>query len=141
MCCHKQLEQTPKEAGFYLLYYTILPCNTTSETPGALSAPSSSMILFVSHLAQLDPIIDDFEEAASCVTFRGPVIPLFSPSPGQCVSKGGIIDTACLQRAPRESVDFVSALNTVIADGLAVTHSIWIDIFTRSAPRSPEMRK
>jgi asperthecin polyketide synthase len=83
---------------------------------------------FAFHSAQLDPIADYFEQAAGCVTFKAPEIPVVSPLLGQCVSKGGIIDATYLRRATREPVDFVSALNAVVNDGLADSQSIWIDI-------------
>lgn len=83
---------------------------------------------FAFHSAQMDPIADDFEDAADCVTFKAPEIPVVSPLLGQCVSKGGIIDATYLRRATREPVDFVSALDAVTADGLVDNQSIWIDI-------------
>lgn len=83
---------------------------------------------FAFHSAQMDPIVDDFEKAARYVTFQAPAIPVISPLLGQCVSKGGIIDATYLRRATREPVDFVSALDAVIADGLADNQSVWIDI-------------
>lgn len=83
---------------------------------------------FAFHSTQLEPIGDDFEEAAGCVTFQAPAIPVVSPLLGQCIFEGGIIDAAYLRRATREPVDFVSALNAVVADGLADNQSIWVDI-------------
>lgn len=83
---------------------------------------------FAFHSAQLDPIADDFEQVAGCVTFKSPAIPVVSPLLGQCVSKGGIIDATYLRRATREPVDFVSALGAVMNDGLVDNQSIWIDI-------------
>ncbi|RYP11698.1 hypothetical protein DL767_011019 [Monosporascus sp. MG133] len=83
---------------------------------------------FAFHSAQLDPILDDFEDAARRVTFKAPMIPVISPLLGQCVSKEQIINEMYLQRATREPVNFVTALDAAMAEGLVDDKAVWIDI-------------
>jgi len=85
-------------------------------------------IPFAFHSAQLDPILDDFEQAARRVTFKAPSIPVLSPLLGQCISGGQIMNGTYLRRATREPVDFVSALNAAAAEGLIDGKSTWMDI-------------
>ncbi|RYP07614.1 hypothetical protein DL764_002392 [Monosporascus ibericus] len=86
-------------------------------------------IPFAFHSAQLDPILDDFEDAARRVTFKAPTIPVVSPLFGQCVSKKQIVNETYLRRATREPVNFVTALDTAMAEGLVDDKAVWIDTF------------
>jgi asperthecin polyketide synthase len=85
-------------------------------------------IPFAFHSAQLEPILDDFQQAARRVTFKVPRIPVVSPLLGQCISEGQIIDGTYLRRATREPVDFVSGMNAAAAEGLIDGKSTWMDI-------------
>lgn len=85
-------------------------------------------IPFAFHSAQLEPILDDFEQAAKRVTFKSPEIPVLSPLLGQCVSKAQTINESYLRRATREPVDFVTALDVAKAKGLVDEKAVWIDI-------------
>ncbi|KAL6856714.1 polyketide synthase [Trichoderma novae-zelandiae] len=85
-------------------------------------------IPFAFHSAQLEPILEEYEDAARRVTFKAPAIPVISPLLGQCVSQGKIINETYLRRATREPVDFVKALDAVRVDGLVDGNAVWIDI-------------
>ncbi|RFU80155.1 beta-ketoacyl synthase domain-containing [Trichoderma arundinaceum] len=85
-------------------------------------------IPFAFHSAQLEPILDEFEQAAQRVTFKAPTIPIVSPLLGQCVSKGQIINEKYLRRATREPVDFVTALDSARTEDVFDDKSLWIDV-------------
>ncbi|KAK3903617.1 hypothetical protein C8A05DRAFT_14423 [Staphylotrichum tortipilum] len=81
------------------------------------------------HSAQLDPVLQDFETTAGQrVTFKTPQVPVISPLLGRCVSEGQVLNKTYLRRATRERVDFVSAVNAAVAEGLADETSVWLDI-------------
>ena len=67
---------------------------------------------FACHSAQLDPIVEPFENVARGVEFYQPRIPLLSPLMGKEITQGGIIDANYLGRHLRERVDFVAALES-----------------------------
>ncbi|ORY71359.1 uncharacterized protein BCR38DRAFT_416564 [Pseudomassariella vexata] len=83
---------------------------------------------FAFHSAQLEPILGDFENVARRVIFKAPAIPVVSPLLGKCVSKNQIINETYLQRATREPVDFVTALDSAVAEGVVDEKAAWIDI-------------
>ncbi|KAL6883098.1 polyketide synthase [Trichoderma longibrachiatum] len=85
-------------------------------------------IPFAFHSAQLEPLLEEYEDAARRVTFKAPAIPVVSPLLGQCISQGEIINETYLRRATREPVDFVAALDAVRADGLVDDNAVWMDI-------------
>ena len=67
---------------------------------------------FACHSAQLDPIVEPFENIAKGVEFYQPKIPFLSPLIGKEITQGGIINANYLSRHMRESVDFVAALES-----------------------------
>ncbi|PTB64863.1 polyketide synthase [Trichoderma citrinoviride] len=85
-------------------------------------------IPFAFHSAQLEPILEDYEDAARHATFKAPAIPVVSPLLGQCVSQGEMINETYLRRATREPVDFIKALEAVRVDGLVNDNAVWVDI-------------
>ncbi|KAI0802195.1 polyketide synthase [Xylaria sp. FL0064] len=84
--------------------------------------------LFAFHSAQMEPLLNDFEQAARRVAFKDSSVPIISPLLRQCVSRGGMINETYLRRATREPVDFVTALDAAVRDGVVDTNSAWIDI-------------
>lgn len=85
-------------------------------------------IPFAFHSAQLDPVLDNFEQVARHVTFKSPAIPVISPLLKQCICQGGFIDETYLRHATREPVDFVGALDAAVAEGVVDDNATWIDI-------------
>jgi asperthecin polyketide synthase len=85
-------------------------------------------IPFAFHSAQLEPILEDFENEARRVTFKAPAIPVISPLLGKCVSKDQMINGTYLRRATREPVNFVAALDAALAEGIVGDTASWIDI-------------
>ncbi len=83
---------------------------------------------FAFHSKQMSPILQEFENTARCVTFKGPAIPVISPLLGQCIVKDHVIDGKYLTRGTREPVNFVAALDAAVAAGLINEKTAWIDI-------------
>jgi naphtho-gamma-pyrone polyketide synthase len=81
------------------------------------------------HSSQVDPILDDLEEAARAVTFHEPAIPVISSLLGDVVTNGGVFGPQYLRRHCREKVDFHGAL--VAAQQSQVTpleKTIWLEV-------------
>ncbi|KAL4738165.1 hypothetical protein BDV11DRAFT_216124 [Aspergillus similis] len=85
-------------------------------------------IPFAFHSKQMSPILENFENAAQHVNFKGAAIPIISPLLGQCVSEAHVVAGKYLARATREPVDFVAALDAAWADGVVNDKTVWIDI-------------
>ena len=83
---------------------------------------------FAFHTAQMDPILDSFEELAEHVTYKAPSIPFISPLLGEDVFDGKTINANYLRRATREPVKFVGALKAAQEQGLVNEKTIWIDV-------------
>ena len=67
---------------------------------------------FACHSAQLDSILESFEDIARGIEFYPPRIPLLSPLLGKEISQSGAIDATYLCRHMREKVDFIAALES-----------------------------
>ncbi len=83
---------------------------------------------FAFHTAQMDPILESFEQTAKHVTFKAPSVPLISPLLSNCVFDGKTINAKYFCRAARESVNFVGALEAAQDLGIIDDKTIWIDI-------------
>lgn len=83
---------------------------------------------FAFHSAQLDPILDNFEELAEGITFNSPTIPVVSPTLGRCVKEGNIFNARYLRRATREPVDFVGSLTMAQQMGIVSNNVVWIEL-------------
>jgi asperthecin polyketide synthase len=82
---------------------------------------------FAFHTAQLDPILDEFEQTARHITFHPPQIPIISTLLGKCIFDGNTVDAKYLRRASREPVNFLGAMNT--ARGLGITEeAVWLEV-------------
>ncbi|KAH8698795.1 putative polyketide synthase [Talaromyces proteolyticus] len=85
-------------------------------------------VAFAFHSAQTDPILNDFEEIASCVLFHAPQIPVISPILNKVIFDDKTVNATYMQRATRNSVDFVSALETARDIGAIDDEMAWIEI-------------
>ncbi|KAL4784871.1 beta-ketoacyl synthase [Aspergillus varians] len=65
---------------------------------------------FAFHSAQVQPILQEFEDIACGVTFHTPTIPVLSPLLVNTVDEQGVVDPAYLSRHCREPVNMVAAL-------------------------------
>ncbi|CZR60185.1 related to polyketide synthase [Phialocephala subalpina] len=80
------------------------------------------------HSAQVDPILDDFETAASSVKFMKPRIPLLSPLLATVIREVGVVGPSYLRRHAREAVNFHQALLQAEAAGLANKETVWLEL-------------
>lgn len=83
---------------------------------------------FAFHTAQMEPILDAFEQFAQKVTFRAPSIPILSPLLADCVFDGKTVNSKYLRRASRETVHFVDALDAGGEIGVIQDNTTWIEI-------------
>ena len=83
---------------------------------------------FAFHTAQVELMLDEFEEAASQVTFKTPCLPVVSPLLGRCVFDGKTINANYVRRACREPVNFVGALKAAEESGIIDKATVWLDI-------------
>ena len=85
-------------------------------------------VAFAFHSEQTDAILDDFEAACkSGVLFHEPKLPVISPLLGKVVCDGRTFNANYVRRATRETVDFVSALESA-ADTSIGDDTVWIEI-------------
>ena len=83
---------------------------------------------FAFHSAQVDPILEAFEEAASKVAFCKPQVPLLSPLDATVIEDGNRVHAAYLRRHARETVNFGSAIDAAQQAKLVDKRTVWIEI-------------
>ncbi|KAI4727455.1 polyketide synthase [Aureobasidium sp. EXF-10728] len=83
---------------------------------------------FAFHSAQMDPLLEPFAQVAKHIAYKAPQIPVISPLLAECIFDGKTINHGYLQRATRECVDVVGALDAAQELGLADADTVWIDI-------------
>ncbi|TVY84593.1 Atrochrysone carboxylic acid synthase [Lachnellula suecica] len=86
-------------------------------------------VAFAFHSAQTDPILDEFEEIAkSGVLFQPPNLPIISPLLGKVIFDEKTVTANYLRRATRETVDFLSAIETAQKTSTVDETMVWIEI-------------
>ena len=86
-------------------------------------------VAFAFHSAQTDPILDEFEAIAnSGVLFQAPHLPIISPLLSKVIFDDKTVNAKYLRRATRESVNFLSALETAYKIGTIDDETAWIEI-------------
>ena len=80
------------------------------------------------HSAQVEPILDEFEDIADGASFNAPEIPVISPLLGKCVREAGIFRSCYLSRHARETVCFFEAIESAIDDGDVDEKTIFLEI-------------
>lgn len=86
-------------------------------------------VAFAFHSEQTDPILDDFEAAAKAgVIFREPKLPILSPLLGKVVFDGKTINAKYVRQATRETVNFVSAMESAHEASAISEETIWVEI-------------
>ena len=90
-------------------------------------------IPFAFHSAQVDPILEPFEAAASGVRFNAPSIPYMSPLLGQVISDDDTLGSSYLTRACRNAVNFQAALEAANASSVVNEKTIWVEIGSHPA--------
>ncbi len=86
-------------------------------------------VAFAFHSAETDPILDEFEAIAnSGVLFQAPHLPVISPLLSKVIFDDKTVNASYVRRATRESVNFLSALETAHEIGTIDDETAWIDI-------------
>lgn len=82
------------------------------------------------HTRQMEPILDDLEEAASRLSFHSPTIPVASALLGRVVQSGEncVFNANYLRRHTREPIAFVDAVRSCEAEGLIQQQSFVIEV-------------
>lgn len=83
---------------------------------------------FAFHSAQVDPILDQFKQVASSVTFNKPAVPVLSPLEGEIIRDSGIIGPEYLARHARETVNFWSALTSGQKERIFDEKTAWLEV-------------
>lgn len=85
---------------------------------------------FAFHSAQVEPILEQLEAAASGIQFSKPAIPVVSPLIGEVIAETnhGLLDAKYLRRHCRETVNFLAALEAARHSKLMDDKTIWVEI-------------
>jgi acyl transferase domain-containing protein len=84
---------------------------------------------FAFHSAQMDPILKPFEETASkAVHFRAPTLPVVSPLLGKVIFDESSFNAEYLRRATRETVNFLSAMQSAQTMSIVDKDTVWVEI-------------
>ncbi|PQE06757.1 polyketide synthase protein [Rutstroemia sp. NJR-2017a BBW] len=80
------------------------------------------------HSAQVDPILDTFEKAASSVHYNAPEVPFASPLLGRIISDKDELGASYLARACRGVVNFKDALEAAMSSSIVNERTLWLEI-------------
>ncbi|KAK4235039.1 conidial yellow pigment biosynthesis polyketide synthase [Achaetomium macrosporum] len=82
---------------------------------------------FAFHSAQVDAILDDFEEVAQGVIYNAPKVPIISPLLGKVVGSEPF-NAVYLRRHAREAVDFLGGLVSAQQSGTIDDKTVWLEV-------------
>ena len=85
-------------------------------------------IPYAFHSAQVDPILDEFEAAATNIRYNDPAIPYISPLTGEVLTDGSTLGASYLTHSCREAVNFQGALEAAKGLSLVDERTIWLEI-------------
>ncbi|KAK8091576.1 hypothetical protein PG997_001937 [Apiospora hydei] len=86
-------------------------------------------VAYAFHSSQTDPILGEFEELASTgVIFHSPKLPVISPLLGKVVFDGKTFNANYVRRATRETVNYLSALQTAAKMSMVDDGTLWIEM-------------
>lgn len=80
------------------------------------------------HSAQVEPILQDFENAAQGALFEKPAIPVISPLLSAVVSSSGTLNPSYLRQACRKTVNFLGGIETARTAGVVSEKTLWVEI-------------
>ncbi|OJJ40791.1 hypothetical protein ASPWEDRAFT_34272 [Aspergillus wentii DTO 134E9] len=84
---------------------------------------------FAFHSAQVDPILDMFEETVKkAVLFHPPTLPVVSPLLGKVIFDEKSLSAEYVRRATRHTVDFLSAMGSAQETSIVDKDTIWVEI-------------
>ncbi|KAK9417967.1 putative Polyketide synthase [Seiridium unicorne] len=82
---------------------------------------------FAFHSAQVEPILDEFENLARSVRFETPTVPIISPLLGKLVDDEPI-NPAYLRNHAREAVNFLGSLVSAQQSGIIDEKTVWLEV-------------
>ncbi|KAK4191184.1 hypothetical protein QBC35DRAFT_448468 [Podospora australis] len=82
---------------------------------------------FAFHSAQVDPILDEFEQLARSVQFNAPKVPIISPLLGKMLENEPITP-AYLRNHAREAVNFLGGLVSAQQSGAIDEKTVWLEV-------------
>lgn len=82
---------------------------------------------FAFHTAQVETILDEFEQLAQAVTFRTPQVPVISPLLGKMIESEAVNPTYLREHA-REAVNFLGGLVHAQQSGLIDEKTVWLEV-------------
>ncbi|PVH92617.1 ketoacyl-synt-domain-containing protein [Periconia macrospinosa] len=85
------------------------------------------------HSAQVDPILNEYEQLANCVHFHEPAIPYMSPLLSKMVTGLGVLNASYLVRATRHCVNFQGAIDAARETKMVNDSTIWLELGTHPA--------
>ena len=136
----EEIEITTKELPYDLACVngpkeTVL--SGTTEQIEALAVPLKDKgyrcifldVLFAFHSAQMDPILDKFEEIVkSGVIFHAPTLPIVSPLLGKVIFDEKSLNAEYMRRATRQTVDFLAGMKSAQSTSIVDKDTIWVEI-------------
>lgn len=85
-------------------------------------------VAFSFHSAQMDPILDAFEDTAKDIVFHAPVLPIISPLLGKVIFDKKTANANYLRRATREPVNFLAAIEKACQLASIDSDTVWIEL-------------
>lgn len=82
---------------------------------------------FAFHSAQVEPILDDFEQLARSIKFSAPKVPIISPLLGKLVGEEPV-NPAYLRNHAREAVNFLGGLVSAQEAGIIDEKTVWLEV-------------
>ncbi|KAI1179145.1 polyketide synthase [Nemania sp. FL0916] len=82
---------------------------------------------FAFHSAQVEPILDDFENLARSVKFHNATVPVISPLLGK-IAEDEPINPAYLRKHARDAVNFLGGLVSAQESGVIDEKTVWLEV-------------
>jgi naphtho-gamma-pyrone polyketide synthase len=83
---------------------------------------------FAFHSAQVDPILESFEESAQGVVFHKPAVPFVSALNGEVITESNHLGPKCMVKHCREAVNFLGALEATRHAKLMNDATLWVEV-------------
>lgn len=107
----------------------ILEIDALSKSVATLGLKSVKLdVPYAFHSAQVDPILQPFENAAHGAVFEAPAIPFISPLLQDVVSSDGILNPTYISQACRKTVNFIGGVESAMAARLVNEKTMWVEI-------------
>ncbi|KAK3402855.1 polyketide synthase [Sordaria brevicollis] len=108
------------------------PSNVITKLEEELNAAGHKakrlFVPYAFHSAQVDPILDDFENLASAVLFDRAKIPIISPLHSEVLEEGDEIDASYLRHHAREAVNFQGGLFKAQEKNTIDEKTVWLEV-------------